>query len=719
MILNSNKDRAFTLRNNLSLIFGIFITLIEFYLIGNGRDQYFVILITLALIPLFFHNFPFSRFHLFSDQKYFSILLKSSRYLVPLIYIIVFILIYDYSLIYKYSYAFKAAFLNVKTYGAAFLFGISILGFSLLRKYASIRKLVDSLSVFLGVLFCCFLAYHLLINDLHRYNESFINFSIVVNPIVQVFFGSTVMIDIKSQYGLYPHFFEPLLQITGLSITSISLIMALLFLVTVGSWFIFLLKTTNNSFLSLIGLLSATYISLSLTTLWPAELYYQYFPIRTFFPAIFLLIFSLFYDRRSWYGRIIISSILALGVLWNTESGIGAFLCFIVLDAYLEYDIKKQFQRNFYVIIKNMLISFLTLAIIFLILFNYLEIRSGVMPTLLDYFYYSQQYGSSAIGGTNSGLHLHKLAMILVYFLGISYGIGCLFFGNRDKLNSGIFIISIFGLFGSLYYMFKHYHISHEGLALYPIVILITLFAARLLINFKDIHFLSWQWLKTNQLTLFYLLICVSFLSFHASLFLVGYKNDTNFTTTAFYHEIVDPSSKNNKALGVIKYDNFDSNEYSFDYVKISDIARGNTNNIWPRWVNTYNALEKYKNKSGRIRQDMLIFSMYDAFLYLKLNARMPVKYANSAHLWGDEYDRLDDAIENDENIQYILLDNDELHVPQEERFISMLDIVKEKFDLIESIETGNYIWYNTPNPNRLNKKSWDKHIIEVYKRRN
>ena len=147
----------------------------------------------------------------------------------------------------------------------------------------------------------------------------------------------------------------------------------------------------------------------------------------------------------------------------------------------------------------------MALVVVFLIFFNYLEIRSGSMPTFDDFFYYTNLYATGAIKGGDLILHPRKLAMILIYFLGISYGIGSLFSGYRDKLNSGIFLISIFGLSTSLYYMVKPYHISHEGLALYPIIILITLFVARLLINLRPINLLNRQWLINNHLSLFYL----------------------------------------------------------------------------------------------------------------------------------------------------------------------------------------------------------------------
>ena len=109
----------------------------------------------------------------------------------------------------------------------------------------------------------------------------------------------------------------------------------------------------------------------------------------------------------------------------------------------------------------------------------------------------------------------------------------------------------------------------------------------------------------------------------------------------------------------------------------------------------------------------MIIFSMYDHFLYLKLKAKMPVKYANTTHLWYDDYDQLITSLLSKNDIQYVIIDNDELIVPLFDHFEVILNIVKRNFDLIENIETGNYIWYDTINPSRTNKKEWKKHLLK------
>jgi len=872
----------FELRNNLSLLSTLLVIILEYYFIDNVRDQYYSVLFTLVFIPVIFHTLSLKRLRFFDNDFLFSILLISSKFLIPLLYIFIFISMYDFSQFYKYS-VLPIVLSKPYMYLLALFFSISLISLYLNLK-PSFQQFINTMSVFFATLFCCFLAYHLIINDLHRYNENALNLGIVFNPIVQVFNGASVLIDTKSQYGMYPHFFEPLLHLTGISIMSISAFFALFFLITIASWFFFLQQATQNSYLSLIGLIAASFASLSYGSTWPGELYYQYFPIRTLFPAIVLLIFSFYYDHRSWYSRIIISSILSLGIIWNAESGIVAFLGFIILDVYLQYDINKKYKFNMYAIFKNTVFSIFSCAVVVLIFFVYIKIRSGFFPTLAEFFWYQILYGYNAIHGAGIPLSPNMLVHILLYSLGISYGIGSLLTGYRDKLNTGIFLISILGMGTSVYYFLKGQHISHEGYALYPIIILITLFSGRLFLKLRSSNYLNRQWLKNNYQSLFYLFLSVSCISFISSIGLASYKYDVNFSSTARLHEIIFPSATNNKSIGIIKLDNFDSNQYDFDYIKVSDFPMGLRDFDWeealenfnlpkaefnsffgwegkpgkfrwaedganivfysynnsiktidmsftlgtlgdrdmiiklnnktleqftmktdevtkysysmqlnpgenilnfetkepaivpdgadnrkllfsigeftyeknevkseknykddklnsnkselpfnlsdlklPIWIKKYEVIKKYKNKDGSIRDDIFIFSNYDYFLYLKLNAKAPVKIANINHIWGVA--DMTNLLKNNKNIRYIIFDNAEIPHPEPLLLYEMFETMKESFLVIESFDIG-YTWFNYPNKFSVKTDDfdisheltngdpgWHKNIIQVLKR--
>jgi len=704
--------KNFILRHNLSILICYLSTLIIAIYFDNVRDQYLSLILIMVVIPIIAHTINFNNFFFLKNSNKLTLF---SNILVPITFISVFLLIYDFSYFYKYSVPNKNALGNFITYLVILI--LTIFSVSSFWKTSLYKNKVFFVA---GIIYCFFLAYHSVITDLHRYNENFLNLGVVFNPIIQVFNGGTVLIDVKSQYGMYPHFFEPILRISGISITTISIAFALCLFITLFSWLLFLLKTTKNYFLSLVGLIAAGFASTSYGTTWPGELYYQYFPLRTFFPALLLFFFSYFYDNRNFYNRILISSILSFGIFWNVESGGAAFLAFLVLDLYLEYDLNKKIKLNIKNILKNFLLSILILITCTVIFFTYIKIRSGVAATLDDFFYFQHLYGANCIRGDNihcSALHNNMLIMIMVYILGTSYGIKTLLSGSRDKLNSGIFIISVFGMGTSAYYFLKGYHISHEGYALYPVFILITLFSSRLYLNFKSKDFLNLYWLKQNYLKLFYLFISIIFINFFIAIFVIGYKENTNFTTTARYHEIIYPNKANNKSIGIIKLDDFESNQYKFDYLKIGDLADGNPKGLFPKWIVKYQKLYKYKKKDGSIRKDLLIFSNYDYFLYLKLNAKAPLNFVNFNHIWYPEIPIIKKGIIENKDIKYIIWDND-INNPIEPKIINeFIKLTKEYFILIEEIY-GPYMWFDNENYIGFNKKGWDKNVIRIYKRK-
>ena len=669
-------------------------------------------------VPVIFHApsirtlFPFTGK---TSPRFFQII--SSKLFITLLFVSTFLWMYDFEYMNLLN---KIAINSGNTYLAMLFFSALIIYLSKNPTSTSKIKFTNMSVVLLGSFYILFLGYFEIIHDLHRYNENNLNLGIVFNPIIQVFHEATILIDTKSQYGLYPHFFEPILKLTGLSITSISVIMASLFVITIGSWFYFLITVTRSYFLSLIGLIAATFSITTMGTNWPGELYYQYLPLRTVFPAILLLAFPLFYNNHNWYSRIIIAALMSMGILWNTESGMGAFLAFLVLDAYLQYDIKSKLKLNVISIAKNTLISILVLLVVFSIFFTIMKFRSGHFPVLLDFFWFIRLYSTNTILGGGSSLHPHMLVMILLYFLGINQGIRSLLNGYKNKLDSGIFAISILGVGTSAYYFIKSYHPTHEAVALYPTIILITLFAAKQFISLSSISILNKQSIKDNALNIFYILLTISYLSFMVSIFFVGYKNNTSISSFARYHEIINPSADNNKVLGKIKCDDDLSNLYSTTSIRIRDLVTKRTcsgSEFLPKWIKKANVLKKYMADKGSIREDILIFSNYDYFLYLKLNAKAPVKIPNIQHIFHlKNYKAMYDAIRFNKDIRYVIIDNEELVNPLNDKIYEMYPSIRENFKLIESHEL-DYVWFYYKSTERSKANSWGKNYIEVYER--
>lgn len=708
-----------SLVNCFSLLVGYILILLQYLFIDNIRDQYILITITILFVPVIFHTQKLRILSLPFICRMASRFIKiiSSKLVITFLLASTFLLSYDFKYINLNN---NFAISSIETYWLTLFLSAFII---YLSKYPTSKNKIKYTKfsiALLGGIFILFMGYFEIIHDFHRYNENSLNLGIVFNPIIQVFHGATVLIDTKSQYGLYPHFLEPILKLTGLSITSISVIMGSLFVVTLGSWFYFLIKITRSYFLSLVGLIAATFSITTFGTNWPGEIYYQYLPLRTIFPALLLLAFPLYYDNHNWYGRVIIGILLSIGVLWNIESGAGAFLAFLVMDAYLQYDIKCKLKSNIVSITKNTLISILVLLVVFLIFFTIMKLRSGHFPILHDFFWYIQLYGTNAILGGGFSLHPHMLIMILFYFLGINQSIGSLLNGSKNKLDAGIFVTSVLGLGTSAYYFIKQYHSTHEVFALYLTIILATLFASKQFINLNLTYMPNRQAIKDNALNIFYVLLTISYLSFMVSMFFVGYKNNPNISSFAKYHEIVNPSVDNEKTLGIIKCDNDLSNPYSFDLIRISDLVinRFCSESLYiPKWIKKANALKKYKVSKGIYRKDLLIISNYDYFLYLKLNAKAPVKIANIHHVFHvKDYKAMYDAIRFNKDIRYVIIDNEELIHPEVDKIYSMYPSIKKNFKLIESYELDK-VWFWHKSLERSEAKSWGKNYIEVYER--
>ena len=412
---------------------------------------------------------------------------------------------------------------------------------------------------------------------------------------------------------------------------------------------------------------------------------------------------------------------MSFGIFWNIESGAVAFLTFLVLDIYLEYDLNKKIKLNIIRTFTNFLVSLLVLIICSIIFFTFIKIRSEFWPTFEDFFYFQHLFVVGCIGADSCPkLHSNMIIMIMFYLLGVSYGIKSLFSGNKDKLNSAIFLISVFGMGTSIYYFFKSYHIGHEGYALYPILILITLFSRRLFLNINATNYLNFHWLKKNYLNVFYLFIATLFINSFVSIFVFGYNWDTNFTATNRYHEIIYPKKTNWKPIGKIKLNDFEADQYKFDFLRVSDLADGNPKGLFPYWIVKWNKLDKYRSRSEKPRKDLLIFSNYDYFLYLKLNAKAPLSYPNYNHIWFLDLPAIRKGIADNKDIKYIIWDDDLMSLVGLKEWNKIIKITKKHFSLVEEIE-GSYMFFHKGNGERgfaKEKIGWHKNVMRVFKRK-
>ena len=164
------------------------------------------------------------------------------------------------------------------------------------------------------------------------------SWSISADPVLytlsQVAAGKTLLVDLPSQYGLYPEILGPLFKLAGLSVFKVSALFAALQVVSLCAIYYVLsclIKTRTLLVIAGIALVMMTFeTDLHFSGL--DERYYQYWPIRFFWPAVSVAAFFFFSRNRTLARGAVLSVLGATGLLWNLDSGLfiivayGAYL---------------------------------------------------------------------------------------------------------------------------------------------------------------------------------------------------------------------------------------------------------------------------------------------------------------------------------------------------------------------------------------------------------
>jgi hypothetical protein len=150
----------------------------------------------------------------------------------------------------------------------------------------------------------------------------------------QVVAGKTLMVDLPSQYGLFPEMIGPLFKLIGLSVFKLSVVFAAMQVVSLAAVYYVLSRLIKSRLLLVVTGLALVMLTFESVLYFVGidERYYQYWPIRFFWPAVSVLGFYCFAHRRTLTRGCIVSLMGAIGLLWNLDSGLfisvayGAYL---------------------------------------------------------------------------------------------------------------------------------------------------------------------------------------------------------------------------------------------------------------------------------------------------------------------------------------------------------------------------------------------------------
>lgn len=157
----------------------------------------------------------------------------------------------------------------------------------------------------------------------------------VIYSVSQVVGGRTLLADLPSQYGLFPEFVGPLFRLVGLSVFTFSVLFAAMQVASLVAVYSVAQRLLRHPLFKIgfgIALVMVTYET-CLFMVGIREQYFQYWPIRFFWPALSLLAFYSYAQMPTLRRAVFMSLIGAVASLWNADSGLmveAAFGVFLV-----------------------------------------------------------------------------------------------------------------------------------------------------------------------------------------------------------------------------------------------------------------------------------------------------------------------------------------------------------------------------------------------------
>lgn len=351
----------------------------------------------------------------------------------------------------------------------------------------------------------------------------------VIYPLTEVHSGKTLIADLPSQYGLYAEFMAPLFHIIELNLLNITIVFALMQLVSMAALGIFVSRTIASfpiKYLVSISLIAATFSSIG-HYFGAADAYFQYWPIRFFWPALVTLQFYYFSSDRTIGKAFAISISAALATIWNVDVGAVIFVTFLayLVSRHLLILVPGKSGKgacddwSAILYLKAIGIHISTIVVIASLALFYLELKSGTKIEVRDTLKYQNIFYGMGYMKLGIPIYPHPwMSIISIYFLGIIYSAMLWRSGMRTEKIDSIFFLSTLGL-GIFSYYEGRSHIFNLATILWPNLILVGIFSDTVISRIKKN--------KLDKFMNIYPLIGLSFLTvfsmgliFHTEIFL-------------------------------------------------------------------------------------------------------------------------------------------------------------------------------------------------------
>ncbi len=317
-------------------------------------------------------------------------------------------------------------------------------------------------------------------DGLPRVRDSY-HFEAVFYAMSQVYNGASILVDLTSQYGLYPHFLEPVFRaMGGLSVWKFQFIMSVLIAAAWISFYYFLKSIIRNRlilFMSFIAVFFFTFVNFYVD--YRARDYYQYPPIRILFPMVGMLLASLYFKSRSIVLYYLIPVFLSVGALWNPDTGIMMIITWVFVLIFREMHVTAEAVRKWGQVIRKGLFHILNVFEIFSVILIIFALgvffRSGAMPDYGEMLRFQKLYYQMGFGlMPMPDVHPWQLFLIALA-AGLAFSVGGLFAKNTGEearaKNSVVFMLSIYGTAIFAYYQGRSHDWAMVPLLYVPVAL--------------------------------------------------------------------------------------------------------------------------------------------------------------------------------------------------------------------------------------------------------
>ena len=297
------------------------------------------------------------------------------------------------------------------------------------------------------------------------------SFNAVFYSVVQVFFGKELLVNFANQYGMYPHFLEPVFRLVGLSVYTFTILMGLLTCLSFAGMYRFLARETADELLAFLGLANILFIGYVSGKVGQQDLGLQYHPLRILFPALTLLVVRAFaHGPTSRLGSLLFA-LGAAAFLWNPDTGtmiLASIVLLVVYDALLRRRPRELPAR--------LVVGLAVAAVVFSAFSVFLRLHFGAFPDYTRFFLYPKAfyiYGMGMLPMPRFGLWV---PVVIVYATCLLLSLSALVDGTDTPRARIYFFLSVFGLGIFSYYQGRS-ALGNLLAAGYPAILLVVLLA--------------------------------------------------------------------------------------------------------------------------------------------------------------------------------------------------------------------------------------------------